>query len=737
MFSNLLFISFLISSFFVQIDTNKVDVSMIDVNGEILSEGIVFVEELNKTYSCNQLGYVTITLPSGSYHVVIYHHGYATQKHLITIESHSSFEYTLQDLSNHLNEVVIYDNGLPRVENSATIERIDAKKLTTEPLIFGEGDIIKKIQLSAGVKTIAEGSSSYFVRGGRADQNLILIDDATLYHIGHIYGYVSAINPDIIRSAKFHKTILPTNFENRLSSVLEIDQRHGNLDKFEAGIGLGTLTARAFVNTPIVKNKSSALVAFRKSTLDLFIKPSNGSFIPGFYDLNIKAQQKFNNKSQLFLTAYLGKDNTDTGEGSTQEVINYLIALKYILPLSDKLYINSSLNYSVNESKVDLLNGNSVSHLSTNLQSSKGKLEFDYRPNKVLSTAQIGVAAINYELLPGYVSENLDGFSSDAIEINSYLWSAWDLGLGISLNAGAKYSLFNNYTNSSTYQDPNSIEQDLTGSISISKRLYKHSVVSLGGSNGVQYIHQISSSAYGYSSLDYWILSNNNVRPQQSNNVLLSYNYDNEKISFGVSTYYRKQYNQLGYIENARIIDNPEIENEIIQGRSKAYGIELDTKFTISSKSMVSLQYAWSKVLMNIQGVNQDKTYPALHDIPHSMNAIYRYQISDRWSVSTNFVYQSGRVMTLANGYYYYNNLVVPSYEERNGSRGLDFHRLDVSANYQFAAKKSWIDHSVSFGIYNIYNRANHLGYTVTEGGIDAYKSFGILPFFNYQINFK
>lgn len=681
-------------------------------------------------------GNFAFKLSPGTYQLEVQSLGYERHVQEVVVATHTALSVRLAMRTLELAEVSIYEKKFYESHMASSLSIIDPKRLKLEPLIFGEGDLIKKIQLLPGVKTIADGASGYFVRGGANDQNLILLDDMPIYQTSHLFGLVSVINPDVIKSARFHKTILPTSHEGRLSSVLEVAQRHGNMEKTEFGLGLGTLALRGYAGVPIVQGKSGAFLAVRKSTLDFFLNTDNGAFVPAFYDINLKARQRVSANGQLLLSGYLGSDHMATGQDIRQDIRNQALSAKVMQGLAPRLFVNVALSHSAFSNDITLKNGPQQEELATQLGTTKLKTELDYQPAAWWTAAKVGWLQVRYQLTPAFVSP-VNPVRQSGTESGIYLWNEHRFAPKNRLEWGIRAYRF--ASDSTSFQG-------FTGSVSVTQGFGSGHSLSYGYSSAIQFVNQLASSAFAFSSLDYWSLSSSQLAPQQSESFLLEYALQKNHFKVSISPYFRLLRQQLDYVENAQLIGNPNVTSDIRQGDGRAYGMEWVGELTPHPKHQLELQYTWARVLLHIPGINNNSAYPALHDIPHSGRLLYTFKPGSRFSLSTTFVYESGRPATLPVGFYFYQGALVPMYSERNASRLKDYHRLDLSANVHFEPKKGKASSDLSFGIFNSYNRQNPLAYNFDQPKVrnaqspegfreaSVFYSFGILPFIQYSI---
>ncbi|MEW7290298.1 TonB-dependent receptor [Aquimarina sp. 2304DJ70-9] len=740
----------------------------------------------------NDYGFYSITLEKGVYTVEFSFIGFKTIKKEIVIDGDMKLNFEMEEDAAALDEVVVTSSKASRNIKStemsvATIKASTMKKLPTG---LGEVDLVKSIQLLPGVSSVSEGSSGFNVRGGSADQNLVLLDEATIYNASHLLGFFSVFNADAVKDVKLHKGAIPATFGGRLSSVLDIKQREGNTKEFNGELGLGLISSRALVQGPINKGdneegKGSYLLAGRRSYIDLFA-PLVEDFKDTklfFYDVNLKVNYNLNAKNRLFLSGYFGRDRfaIDNVFGNTYG--NGSTTLRWTSELSDKLFFQTSAIYSDYEYEVDVLTSGSEFRWKSNI------VNYNFKPRLSWfissgNTLRTGSDFTYYNFNPGEISalNNSSTTPQDfqdkyALEIAPYIDFEHKLSDKLSLQYGVRWSNFqrigketvSQYENGSplTYNPTLDLfeENEVIGTTNFgsgdiiksfnnlepraSARYLWNKTTSIKASynRNYQYLHLISNSTSA-TPLDIWTPSGPYLKPQYSDQFALGYfkTLKNNAYDFSIEAYYKDLRDVTDFVDGADLLFQENIETQVIQGKGRAYGMEFQLNKN-SGKLTGWLSYTLAKSERQVLGINNNEYYPSNNDQTHELSLVGLYKLNDRWDFGANFVYGSGKPVTYPTGKFEQNGLIVADYEGRNGNRLPAFHRLDLSAtlNPKEGGNGTWI-----FSIGNVYNRQNAAtiffrervdeinDINIPTGQTEASKfSFlGIVPSVTYQFKF-
>jgi len=784
----LLLFCFLISS--INYSQNKFTLSgtITDQNtNETLIGVIVSVKEANVVTATNEYGYYVMTLPEGQYTLEVNSVGYNVHTEAISISGN-----TRKNISLGSSEVMIDEIQITASSKATNIRKpeMSINKLTVEevkkmPVVLGEVDILKSILTLPGVTNAGEGSSGFNVRGGAADQNLILLDEATMYSSSHLFGFFSVFNSDAIKDLKLYKGGIPSRFGGRVSSVLDIYQKEGNSKEFHGTGGIGLISSRVMLEGPIVKDKASFLVAGRSSYAHLFLKLTDNKNSAYFYDLNTKINYKVNENNSLFLSGYFGRDVFDIENALTNKFGNSLLNLRWNHIFSDKLFSNMSAIYS------DYYYGLTLDFIGLNWVSGIQNYNFKYDFKHYLSNEfqlNYGTNLIYYTFNPGEVTpssgtSSINPYRLDkkyAFEPSLYIDAEQKLTEDISVNYGLRYSMFYRLggQNLNVYQDNNPLlfNQELQiyeSADPIGTKYYERSETIASFNNleprvGIayafnddhsvkasynrmtQYLHLLSNTSAA-TPLDVWEPSGKFIKPQLLDQYAVGYftNLKDKEYSIETELFYKTVKNRIDYIDGADLIANDAIERVILSGESRAYGWEVlvrknKGKLTgfVSYTLSRSEQQTPGRTSMEA-GINNGAWYKTPYDKTHDLSITSSYELNPKWSFGAIFSLQSGRPVTHPNGYYEYQGIKIPSFGLRNEDRLPAYHHLDISATYtpKPESKKRWQSEWV-FSIYNIYNRQNAASISFRQNedsGVNEavrLSIFGVIPSVTYNFKF-
>ncbi|GAA0728772.1 TonB-dependent receptor [Aquimarina litoralis] len=759
-------------------------------SGEKLLGVNIIVDNTSGT-TTNDYGYYSISLEKGTHQVEISYLGYKTILQEINITKSQKIDFNLSEELAQLDEIVISSNNTRKKIASTEMSVISLKGETIKkmPAILGEPDVLKSLQLLPGVSSVNEASSGFNVRGGSVDQNLILLDEATIYNASHLFGFFSVFNSDAIKNAKLYKGGIPATYGGRLSSVLDIKQKEGNTKEFGGNIGIGLLSAKALVEGPILKKdkeeaSGSYMLAGRRSYIDLFSflleDFKNSSLF--FYDFNLKANYDVNKNNRLFLSGYFGRDTfeLDGLVGTTWG--NSSATLRWTSVLNEKLFLQTSGVYSSYEYNLDNLRTGSEFRWKSNITNYnlKPKLSWYINNNNTLNT---GIDITYYQFKPGKISSlrgssiNEEKFSDKfGLENGMYVDLKQKLSDKLSLQYGLRWSNFNRLGSEEiveyetgtplTYNaEQNTYEEnEVIGTTSFSSGksiesfngfeprisarylINDESSFKLSYNRMYQYLHLISNTT-SPTPLDVWSPSGPYIEPQYADQFAVGYfkSFKDGKYDLSLETYYKKLNDVTDFIDGADLLFTEDIETQIAQGEGRAYGLEMQLSKN-EGKLTGWLSYTLARSETKVLGINNNAYYPSNSDQLHELNLVGFYKLNKRWDFGANFVFGSGRPVTYPTGRYEQNGLVVADYDNRNGNRLPAYHRLDLSAtlNPKKGKNGTW-----TFSLINVYNRQNaasiyfnevgEIGETdIATGMTQATKLsfFGIVPSISYQFKF-
>lgn len=705
-------------------------------NGEELIGATVYISELQKGAMTNVYGFYSITVPEGNYTVQYSYIGFNPQEFSIILNESKSRNIELKLNSQQLEEVVIKaqkdDYNIRSTEMG--VVKLSPNDISAVPVLFGEKDLLKTLQLMPGVKSSGEGSSGFNVRGGSADQNLILLDEATVYNASHLLGFFSVFNSDAIKDVQLIKGGGPAEYGGRLSSVLDIKMKEGNMKDYSVSGGLGLISSRLNIEGPIVEDKGSFIISGRRTYLDLFLGLSSDESMSNtqlyFYDLNLKANYRINDKNRIFLSGYFGKDVFGFDNMMGIDWGNATGTIRWNHLFNDRLFLNSSLIYSNYTYNINSDIGDNELAIKSGISDINLKEDFTYYINPQ-NTLKFGVNITHHTFIPGEVSGNDDFNSYDqendyAYESAVYISDEFSLSEKLKFEYGLRYSLFmvtgpgdiytyddnNNIIDTKTYKSNEIIEtyRGFEPRFAANYTLNKTNSIKFAYSRNRQYLHLLSNSTSG-TPMDAWIPSSNIVKPEIADQVSLGYfrNFLNNKIETSVEIYYKDMQNQLDYENGADLFLNPYIESQIVSGEGRSYGAEFLIKKN-TGKFTGWLSYTYSKTEKRFDEVNDGSWYPTKYDKTHDISIVGMYQFNPKWNVSASWVYNTGNAVTFPSGKYEIEGQTVSYYTERNGYRMPDYHRLDIGATYT-KQKKKGREASWNFSLYNAYGREN--AYTI------------------------
>lgn len=704
-------------------------------NGEDLIGATIKVKELPEVGAVtNVYGFYSLTLEKGDYTIIFNSLGYNTMEKKVSLSENSRFNIELSVKSTQLKEFEV--TGEIEDENVSStemgIEKIDPKSIEAIPVLLGEKDIIKTFTLKPGIKSGGEGNGGFFVRGGGADQNLILLDEAVVYNASHLLGFFSVFNSDAIKDVTLYKGGMPAEYGGRGSSVMDITMKDGNNKKFGASGGLGVISSRLTLEGPIVKDKGSFIVSGRRSYADLFLNFSKDKNLKQsklyFYDLNMKTNYKINDKNRVFLSGYFGRDVFGVGNLFGFDWGNATGTLRWNHLFSDKLFSNTSLIASKYDYEFKVGEGEDRFGVKASILDYNLKQDFSYYYNDK-NTIKFGFNAVYHTFSPGELLSQNKSFTPIkltnrlALESALYIQNEQKLGELFSIQYGVRYSFFNYLGNNDSIKTFND-EGVQTGSqyfeknknakfyggfeprLAMKYMLDETSSVKMSYNRNYQYIHLLSNTTAS-SPTDSWVPSSNNIKPQIIDQVALGYfkNFQKNTYEFSIETYFKNLQNQIDYKDGADLFLNGDVEKELAYGKGIAYGAEF---YLRKSKGKLTgwLSYTYSRSLRKFDKINDGKYYPARQDLIHDISIVGIYKITDKWTVSSSWVYTTGVAVTFPEGRHEVEGVVIPYYSSRNGSRFPSYHRLDLGVTW-YNKKTEKFESSWNFSVYNAYLRQN------------------------------
>lgn len=758
-------------------------------NNETLIGVNVYFPELKTGTTTNEYGFYSISIPKGNQKIIISYIGYQNIEKNVSINQSTKMNWELKENGEMLNEVVIKDNsGRSNTRTpEMSVNKLSIASIKKMPVVLGEVDVIKSILLLPGVTNAGEGASGFNVRGGGADQNLILLDEATIYNSSHVFGFFSVFNPDAIKDLKLYKGGIPARFGGRASSVLDIYQKDGNSNDFHVNGGIGLISSRLLAECPIVKDKASFLIGGRASYAHLFLKLSeeqknNSAY---FYDLNTKLSYKINDNNSLYLSGYFGRDVFAIDKSFSNTYGNTTLNLRWNHLFSDKLFSNLSLIYS------DYYYGLDLDFIGFNWESGikNYNIKYDFK-NYISDNFKLnyGFNGIYYNFNPGTIvpSSEDSGINPDqldrkyAFEPAAYIEAENKISKKFTVAYGLRYSLFYRLGNSTInlYENNNPVVfnsdfqiyekatpigtkyygknktiksfNNFEPRFAVSYQLNEDQAVKASYNRMIQYLQLVSNTS-SPTPLDVWMPSDTYIKPQIADQIAVGYfkNIRNGDYSIEIESFYKKIQNRMDYIDGAELIANEAIEQVVLNGRMRSYGLEMMFKKNegrlngwISYTLSKSEQQTPGRTPEEI-GINYGKWYNSAYDKTHNLAITSAYKLNEKWDFGANFILQSGQPVTYPDGKYNYLGVDVPNYGLRNRNRLPLYHHLDVSATLTPTKNKdrNWKGEWV-FSIYNLYNRQNAASMNFRQNtdtaANEAVKTsiFGIVPAVSYNFKF-
>lgn len=719
--------------------------------------------------STNNYGFYSINLPAGQYKFEISYVGYVTITKDLNITENTKQDFSIEE-SNNLSEVVI--TSVRRNENLVKpqmgVEKLNVKDIQNIPVLFGEKDILKTLQLLPGIKSAGEGNSGFYVRGGSTDQNLILLDEAPVYNASHLLGFFSTFNSDAIKDVTVYKGGMPAQYGGRLSSVLDIRMNDGNKKEttFEGGIGL--ISSRLKVEGPFVKDKSSFMISGRRTYADAFLAFASDTSLKNntlyFYDLNAKANYQIDDKNTVYLSGYFGRDKLGLSNTFGFNWGNATGTLRWNHLFSNRLFSNTSLIVSKYDYTIENLLSGSEFKVNSSISDFNLKQDFNYSLNNK-HELKFGFDAIHHTIAPGEISspstssvneikiENRKGielaaYISDQYNVSDKIKLVYGLRISsFSLLGGGNFKTYNNEgleTSSTFYKSSEIVKSyfNLEPRFSASFQLDDTKSIKTSYTRNVQNLHLMSNST-ATSPTDLYIMNSLNTKPELADQFSLGYfnNFKDNDYEFSAEVYYKPMQNQIEYRNGTDLRGNQNVEADLIYGRGRAYGMELFFKKKYG-KFNGWVGYTLSKTERQFDLISNGNWFNARQDRPHDVSVVGIYKPGKRWIFSSTFVYSSGNAVTFPIGKYVLDGQTVFYYGERNSSRTPDFHRLDVSATLEGKPNKKFKS-SWNFGIYNLYNRKNPFSIEFQDNPDNTSQTqavqtslFGIIPSVTWNFKF-
>ncbi|KPM33706.1 TonB-dependent Receptor [Croceitalea dokdonensis DOKDO 023] len=755
----------------------------------------IIIENLKTGTVTNEYGFYSITLPKGKYRVIVSYLGFQDVEQNITLDQNQKINFNLREAAQQLDEVVVSENKerLDIRKPQMSVNTVSVQTIKKIPVVLGEADVIKSLLLLPGVTSAGEASSGFNVRGGAADQNLILLDEAIIFNSSHLFGFFSVFNPDAIKDVKLFKGGIPARYGGRVSSVLEIFQKEGNSKEVKVNGGIGAVASRLLIEGPIKQDKTSFLVGGRGSYAHLFLPLFDINNSAYFYDLNTKISHKINENNSIYLSGYFGRDLFSIDDSFVNVYGNAVGNFRWNHLFSDKLFSNLSLIYS------DYFYGLELDFVGFEWESGIQNFNFKYDLKHYINDKlqiNYGLNNIYYSFNPGRIQPNRDDSGiveaqltkKYANEAAAYIDVEQQLTNKLSVNYGLRVSNFNRlgqdelfvYENNRpvlfdpfqlVYREATPVDTinpgrntnlstftNLEPRISASYTLNDNTSLKGSYTRLAQYLHLLSNTS-SPTPLDVWAPSGPFIEPQLLDQFALGYfkNINEGAYSLEVEGFYKDIQNRIDYIDGANLIANDAIEQVILNGEARAYGLELLFRknegrfqgwlaYTLSRSEQRTPGRApvVDNGRSNLEtGINFGEWYSTPFDKTHDLSLFGNFELNEQWNFNANFIYQTGQPTNFPVGQFEFEDVVVPFFGLRNQTRLPNFHRLDVAATYVPSKNKGrsfqseWV-----FGIYNVYNRMNAASINFRQnqdtGRNEAVRTaiFGVVPSITYNFKF-
>jgi len=714
------------------------------LNGETLRGATISAPGLNSPIQTNNYGFFSLTLPENINHIHVSYIGYETKTiHIDSLEDRA-FTIYLNPVSFNLQQVIISAKKRENNVQTSQMGKIDLSiaEIKAIPSFLGETDVLKTLQLLPGVRNAGEGNSGFYVRGGGPDQNLVLLDDAVVYNTGHLFGFFSVFNADAVKSVSLIKGGFPAQYGGRLSSVLDIIMKDGNMHKTQVDAGIGLIASRFSIQGPLIKNKASYMISARRTYIDAISKSilgkSNNYYGSGyyFYDVNLKANYQFSTNDRLFLSGYFGRDQFDFNNARrsfTTDIPwgNSTATLRWNHVFSKKLFANTSLIYNDYRFDFNGAQNNFLINISSGIKDFNAKTDFDFYP-AISHHLKMGAQYTYHTFLPSLVSGSQDTTIFQPLNVQKkyagewavYLQDDWAISKDMQMNYGLRYSrftqlgpyvaythdIYGNPIDSTVYLSAQPIksyggfEPRITWRIDIDSM----SSIKASVSHNLQYIHLVSNAGTTLPT-DIWVPSTYRVKPQKSWQYALGYfrNFQNNTFETSLELYYKAMDNQIEYREGYTPNTLKDPEEDFVFGKGWSYGSELfihKVKGRFTGWIGYTLSWTWRK----FPALNNGEKFYGKYDRRHDLSVVTTYQLNDQWTFSSVFVFGTGNAVSLPERFYFIEGVLTQEYSRINAYRMPPYHRLDLSATYTPIQKKPrWYKANWVFSVYNVYSRLN------------------------------
>lgn len=737
--------------------------------GELLSGAILSVQNTSYNTQSNAYGFYSITLPEGDYSLLVRYMGYESQLIQVQLHARQTLNIKLRAVTYELENIDVKGEEANKNITSMNLGnvKINPKKIDNIPVLFGERDLIKTLQLMPGIKAAGEGNTGFYVRGGGLDQNLLLLDEAPVYNASHLLGFFSVFNSEAIRDAELLKGSIPAEYGGRASSVLDIRMKEGNKQEYITHGNIGLIASNLSFEGPVKKDESSFIISGRRTYADLFLKLAPAEDIRDaklyFYDLNLKSNFKLDEKNRLFLSGYIGRDKFNMRNQFGFDWGSTTATVRLNHTFNEKLFSNSSFIFSNYSYQIDISGDKSVL-LSSKIKDINLKQDFNLYLN-AKNTIRFGANLINHTIIPGEVGASLEsGYQAYAVrprhaiesalyvsndqQISEHLKIYYGLRLALFSNVGPgdfyRFDRYGNVLRTISYDRFKWIKTQggLEPRLAVNYLLGPKDAVKASYNRIHQFIHLLSNTTSS-TPTDVLIPSTDNVKPQIADQWSLGYfrNVSNDMFETSVEGYYKDLQNQIDYKNGADLIFNSTVESELVFGRGWAYGAEFMVR---KNKGKLNgwLGYTWSKTMRQFDLIDQGEAFPARQDRRHDATVVAMYDLSRKVKLSATWIFNTGNAVTFPAGKYEIDGKIVAYYTKRNAYRMPDYHRLDLGLTW-IRKQTAKYESSWNVSIYNAYGRENAYFISFRQNKDNPEKTeavqislFNIIPSVSYKFKF-
>jgi outer membrane cobalamin receptor len=707
--------------------------------GEVLIGANIYAQGTSLGTTSNGYGFYSFTLPEGTYRILYSYVGYLQKSDEIRLDQDVFRSVELEEIRTEIKEVEVSASGISSDTRNNQLSELafSHRSLAQLPGFAGDLDIIRALQVIPGIQTFGDGSSLYYVRGGNSDQNLLMIDDVPVYNPSHLFGFFSAFSPEAINDVRIYKGDFPAKYGGRLSSVIDIKVKDGNMKQLGFSGNIGPYASSLTFEGPIVKDKVSFFLSGRISTLywltGLAKETASLDFL--FYDIHAKLNYRIDRRNRVFITFYAGKDDFSQITNSSYRTYgiswnNLVGTLRWNHVFNSRLFSNTTVNYSrynyylfISEKQDDYWNS-SISNLTA-------KTDFSWYLNPC-NTLKAGLEVSSHYSNPGNVTLVDGSVQQEPIQVSKYHSMEYDfyisneqsIGKKILIRYGIRLPVWQNFGPATVYyfnvnhQVSDTVNVGLNKNYSTFFRPEPRISVQYSFNDGSffktsycrtsQFMQVLSNSTSPFTTLAVWTPAGPNIQPQTADQFALGYfrKFFKSRVNLSAELYYKYYSNNIDYQDHANLLYNPLIEGELRFGKAWSYGIELMLR-KAEGNFTGWIGYTYSRAFIKTVGVNGDKTYPAAYDRPNDICINLSYNYKKQWTVTANWIYLTGGAITTPTGFYYSNGYSVPIYGDKNNDRLPDYHRLDISASYAFSKPENRYQHSLTITFYNVYGRFN------------------------------